>query len=222
MLVSIRDIYEKTVPSIKIPNPGEYEYYCFQVKWNPNGDRLLTTIQWTPITGGERRRAVITMREDGTEIRTAVTPDEWGKGGHHINWTPDGEHISMNLNVDGKPGLEIIKANYDGSDMKTVYSPGSGHPSYNSKGLPFIVTDAYPSEKIGDFGKGVSPIRLINLKDSTEQIIDKVFLSNETGEFRIDAHPAWDLSGRYVTYNSYQNGTRCVFVADLVNLLENY
>ena len=219
MIVSIRDIYEKTIPSIKISNPEKYEYYCFQVKWNPQGDKLLTTIQWTPVEGGKRRRAVITMNEDGTDIRTAVTPDQWWKGGHHINWMPDGRHLSMNLNVDEKPGLEIINVNYDGSDMKVVYSPGSGHPSYNPLGLPYIITDAYPNEHIGNSGEGVVPIRLINIKDQSEKIVDKVYLSTQTGEFRIDAHPAWDRTGKIIVYNGYEDETRCVFMAHLKNLL---
>lgn len=217
-VASIRNIYEKSVPSIAIPNPQDYEYYCFQVKWNPQGTRLLTTVQWSPRTGGDRRRAVITMRPDGSDLRTAITPDQWAKGGHHVNWTPDGEHLSMNLNIDGKPGLEIITVRYDGRDLKTVFSPGSGHPSYHPEGLPLMVTDAYP----GELGlvEGSVPIRLMNTQTGKEQIIASIFLSKAQGEFRIDAHPTWDRSGRYVIFNGYVDGTRNVFMADLKSLLE--
>ncbi|MCY7351733.1 MAG: hypothetical protein LH606_13870 [Cytophagaceae bacterium] len=216
-VVTIRRIYEKTVPSIAIANPQEFEYYCFQVKWNPQGTRLLTTMQWAPLTGGPRRRAVITMRPDGSDLRTAITPDQWAKGGHHINWTPDGEHLSMNLNVDGKPGLEIITVRYDGSDLKTVFSPGSGHPSFQTGGLPFMVTDAYPGE-LG-LTEGSVPIRLMNVQTGTEQTLVSIFLSKAEGEFRIDAHPAWDRSGRYVIFNGFTDGTRGVFLADVTKLL---
>ncbi len=215
MIVSIKEIFEKTAPTVKIPDPEAYEYYCFQVKWNPQGDRLLTTLQWAPIEGGPRKRAVITMREDGSELKTAITPEQWARGGHHINWAPDGEHLSMNLNADGKPGLEIITVKYDGSELKIIYSPGSGHPSFHPGGLPFIVTDAYPYEKVAASGDGNVPVRLIDLGTNTEQILDKVFLTKQNGEFRIDAHPVWDRSGRYVIYNGFENGTRVVFIADL-------
>jgi hypothetical protein len=217
-IVTIKDIYEKTVPSISIANPQDYEYYCFQVKWNPQGTRLLTTVQWAPRTGGDRRRSVITMRPDGSDIRTAITPDQWAKGGHHINWTPDGEHLSMNLNVDGKPGLEIITVKYDGSDLKTVFSPGSGHPSLNPGGGPLMVTDAYPGE-LGTTD-GTVPIRLMNVQTGQEEAIINIFLSKAGGEFRIDAHPAWDRSGRYVIFNGFLNGTRNVFLADLKQKLD--
>ena len=220
MLVSIRDIYEKSVPSIAIANPQDFNFYCFQVKWNPQGTKLLTTVQWSPLAGGSRLRAVITMNTDGSNLRTAITPEQWGKGGHHVNWTADGEHISMNLEVNDKQsGLELITAKYDGSDLKTVFQPGSGHPSFHPKGLPFIITDAYPGEKV-TLGNGTAPIRLLNVKTQKEKTITNIFLSNTEGEFRIDAHPAWDYSGRYVIFNGFINNTRSVFIADLKSVLK--
>lgn len=218
-IVTIKEIYEKTTPSIAIPNPQDYEYYCFQVKWNPQGTRLLTTVQWAPKGGGARLRSVITMRPDGSDIRTAITAEQWVKGGHHINWTPDGEHLSMNLNVDGKDGLELITVRYDGTDLKTVFTPGSGHPSYHPKGLPLIVTDAYPDEPITK-RNGTVPIRLLNTENNKEEHIAEVFVSNANGEFRIDPHPAWDRSGRYVIFNGFVGNTRNVFVADLKNIIK--
>lgn len=214
MIASIRDIYEQTVPSIAIPNPEDFEYYCFQVKWNLQGTRLLTTIQWSPIGGGDRRRAVITMNPDGTDIRTAVTPDQWAKGGHHINWHPDGEHLTMNLNIDGKRGIEIISVGYDGSDLKEIYPKGSGHPSVNPAGKPYVITDAYAGEMPikGD----MSPIRLINMKEQSEVIADEIFLPAVTNfEFRVDAHPAWDRTGKMVVYNSMEDSTRCVYLLNV-------
>jgi hypothetical protein len=218
-IVTIKDIYEKTTPSIAISNPQDYEYYCFQVKWNPQGTRLLTTVQWAPVKGGARLRSVITMKPDGTDIHTAVTPEQWAKGGHHINWMPDGEHLSMNLNIDGKDGLELISVKYDGSDLKTVFTPGSGHPTFHPKGLPLIITDAYPDEPITK-RNGTVPIRFLNTDTQKEEHIAEVFVSNVNGEFRIDPHPAWDRTGRYVIFNGYTGGTRNVFVADLRNIIK--
>ncbi|MDO1449678.1 hypothetical protein Q0590_25600 [Rhodocytophaga aerolata] len=220
-LVSIKQIYEKTVPAITIPNPQAHEYYCFQVKWNPQGTRLLTTIQWSPVGGGARRRAVITMRADGTELRTAITPERWAKGGHHINWMPDGEHVSMNLNVDGKPGLEFITAKYDGTDLKVAFAPGSGHPSFHPAGLPLVITDAYPEEPVSP-GKGLSPIRLLHTSTGQEEVIQNIFVSDVQGEFRIDPHPAWDRTGQYVIFNGFEGNTRNVFIANLKDMVAEF
>ena len=220
-LISMRDVYEKTIPSIAIANPQDYEYYFFQVKWNSHGTRLLTTVQWTPKSGGSRSRCVITMNADGSHLRTTITNEQWSRGGHHVNWMPDGEHLSMNLNVDGEPGLEIITVKADGSEMKGVYPVGSGHPSFHPQGLPLIVTDAYYGEMTTKGGK--EPIRLLNVATGEEEMIAAVPLSdNPNFELRVDAHPAWDRSGRYVIFNGYEGNTRNVFIADLQNYLKHY
>jgi len=219
-IVSIKQIYENAIPSMAITNPENFEFYCFQVKWNPQGTRLLTVIDWLPKKEGKRQRVVITMRADGSDIRTAVTNEQWSLGGHHINWMPDGEQLSMNLNVDGKPGIEIITVKYDGTNMKTVYKIGSGHPSYHPKGLPYIITDAYSGEMTLPNGK--TPIRLINVEKQTERNIAEIVLPEITNfEFRVDAHPAWDKTGRYVVFNGVDNGTRCVYIADLKKMFRN-
>jgi hypothetical protein len=201
-----------------VQNPQNYEYYAFQVKWNPQGTRLLTTVQWTPLSGGKRNRAVITMNADGSNLRTAITAEQWAAGGHHINWCPDGIHVSMNLSVDGRPGLEIIRVRYDGSELQPLFKPGSGHPSFHPAGR-YLITDAYPNEPVA-FGDGSVPLRLIDTKTSTCQNIVRVYVSAAKGEFRVDPHPAWDASGRYVVFNGFVHGTRKVYVADLGALLE--
>lgn len=220
-LVSIRKVYEETQPSIKITNPENFEYYFFQVKWNPQGTRLLTTLQWSPIGGGPRKRSVITMRADGSELRTAVTPEMWANGGHHVNWTPDGEHLSMNLNVDGQPGLELVTMKYDGTTLKTVFTPGSGHPSFHPKGLPLIITDAYPDEPVAK-GDGTSPLRLIDVSQQKEILAGRIFVSMKTGEFRVDPHPAWDRTGRFVVFNGFSQNTREVYMMDLTEYLRTH
>ncbi len=214
MIASIRDIYEKAEPSIRTSNPENYEYYCFQVKWNPQGTKLLTTVQWTPLEGGPRRRAVITMNPDGSDIRAAITPGLWWLGGHHINWMPDGEHLSMNLNVDGTEGVEIINVRYDGKELKQVYPLGSGHPSYNPDGSPYIITDAYSGEMV--CGEGMTPIRLINVAGQKESNLAEIQLPPIGNfELRVDAHPVWDRDGRRVIFNGVdEDGHRCVFIAD--------
>ncbi|MBQ6534500.1 MAG: hypothetical protein IJI37_04955, partial [Opitutales bacterium] len=219
LIASIRDIWEKSVPSIKEGDPDKLEYYCFQAKWNPQMTRLLATIQWTPIDGGKRRRAVVTMKPDGSDIRTAITPAQWAAGGHHVNWLPDGERVSMNLNVDGKKGLEIITAKYDGTELKKVYDVGSGHPSYHPNGLPFILTDAYAGEL--PLPNGRSPIRLINVETQSEVVAVKTSLPPIVDpEFRVDAHPVWVLGGSAAVYNDTKDGKRCVYLIDLSGFLK--
>jgi hypothetical protein len=218
MLVSLRTVYENTVPSIRIENAEACEYYGFQVKWNPQGTRLLAVMHWTLPGNKKWRRAVITMNSDGTNLHTAITEQQWSRGGHHINWCPDGDHLSMNLNVDDDRALELITVKFDGSDLRTVFKPGSGHPSFHRDGR-YIITDAYPHEPVA-LGDGSVPLRLIDLQTATCTNVVRVFVSAAKGEFRIDAHPAWDRSGRYVVFNGFVDNTRRVYIADLSSLLK--
>jgi hypothetical protein len=194
LIASSRDILARTTPALAVAAPETQEFYVFQTKWNPQGTRLLISYQWSR-PGGGRARAAITMRPDGSDIRTAITPAQWARGGHHINWMPDG------------------------SDLKVLFKPGSGHPSMHPGGLPLIITDAYPDEPITR-RDGTVPLRLINLRTGQERTVAEVYVSNAGGEFRIDPHPAWDRSGRYVTFNGFVGGTRNVWMIDLGELVQ--
>jgi len=199
--------------ALGIEEPDQQEFYVFQTKWNPQGTRLLVSFQWAR-PGRARRRAVITMRPDGSDMRVVVTPDQWARGGHHMNWTPDGRHVTMNLNVNADPALELVSVRDDGKDMTVLFAPGSGHPSTHPQGLPLMITDAYPGEPVTK-GNGVVPIRLINTATRTEELVAEIFVSQTGGEFRVDPHPAWDRSGRYVVINGFVGCTRNVWLIDL-------
>jgi hypothetical protein len=220
-IVTIREIYEKTTPSVRIPNPEDYAFYCFKAMWNPQGTRIMTCLMWKPMKGGRRNVAVITMRANNGDIRTAITAEQYGKGGHHMAWLPDGEHISMNLQNDDDPELELITVKYDGTGLKTVFPTGSGHPSFHPKGLPYVITDSYWNEPVAN-QDGFIPLRLLNIETGREIEIARVFVPQvEDNAFRIDLHPAWDRSGRYVIFNGYEDNERCVFMADLEKILNS-
>lgn len=234
MVISTREIYERATPSIKIEHPELYEFYVFQTKWNPQGTRLLISLQWSLLSGSPRRRAVITMKPDGTDVRTAISSAQWARGGHHISWMSDGEHVSMNAALDDEPTLhqgsdtgavapdhriQLISVRYDGSDLKKIYDTGSGHPSQHPGGLPLFITDSYPDEPVAD-RKGTVPIRLINLQTQTSLDVARVFVTMTGGEQRIDPHPTWDRSGRYVIFNGFVGGTRNVWMVDVGDMVD--
>jgi len=220
-IVSIREIYEQSVPPVTVSNPDSFAVYCFKAMWNPQATRIMTCLMLKPLNGGKRKVAVITMRPDGSEIRTAITHEKHAKGGHHMAWTPDGEHISMNLENDGKPGLEIITVKYDGSELKTVFPIGSGHPSFHPKGLPFVITDSYWNEPVTR-NDGFIPLRLLNTETGEEIRIAYVFVPKvNDSSFRVDLHPTWDRTGRYVIFNGYEDNERCVFMADMKNIIND-
>ncbi len=122
------------------------DLYGFHVKWNPQGTRLAFVVRWSPHDDDawvSRRNSVITMRPDGAEIHCAIPGAVWARGGHHPNWTPDGERVMVNLKLDGE-NMRLVSANYDGSDLRAMHPDleGSGHPSLHPNGR-HVVTDVY-------------------------------------------------------------------------------
>jgi hypothetical protein len=222
MIASIRDIVEKAVPKLEIPNAERCEFYCFQIRWNPQGTRVMAFLRWhdpTDAKGGPRRLTLVTMKGDGSDIRVAVSPKQYARGGHHPMWAPDGENITINLNVrDGTKALDLVSVRYDGANLHSIHPVGSGHPSMHPT-LPFVITDAYTHEPLAR-GDGTVPLRMIDLRSKTETAIAQVLARRSdsdklTSEFRIDQHPVWDASGRYIVFNGVHNDTRAVYVADV-------
>ncbi|ODS82507.1 MAG: hypothetical protein ABS46_08765 [Cytophagaceae bacterium SCN 52-12] len=217
MIVSLKKMFEKATPAVGIPDPEHYQVYGFKAMWNPQGTRIMTCMLFYPKGGGRRKVAVITLKPDGTDIRTAITTDQYAKGGHHMAWMPDGDHFSMNLEMnDARPGLELVTVRYDGSNLKEVFNPGSGHPSFHPKGLPLIVTDAYRHETSVTSNDGYVPVRLLNTATGKEILIAKVRIPDVSdNSFRLDPHPTWDRTGRFVIFNGYDDASRGVYIADL-------
>ncbi len=209
----------------------------FIVRWRGDGDRRYHT-----------RNYLLSVRPDGSDLTMAINATRW-RAGHHPNWCPDGEHVVMNLSGEDYRALHVRIAlfaaraarrlkipfrpsiaqlrfmtfRYDGSEMHVIAPRhmGSGHPTMHRDGR-YLLTDAYPSEPVS-FGDGTVPIRLVDIEaGSVEDVIRMRTLpifSGRYDELRVDPHPAWDASGRYLIFNGCPDGTRAVFVADMAALV---
>ena len=222
MIASIRDLVERAMPRLEIPHAERCEFYCFQIRSNPQGTRVMTFLRWhdpAAPKNGPRLLTLLTLRPDGSDIRVAISPAQYARGGHHPMWTPDGEHITLNLNVrDRTKDLDIVKVRYDGADLHSIFPVGSGHPSMHPT-LPFMVTDAYTHEPLAR-GDGTVPLRLIDLRRKKEVALAHVLARRHESprlstEFRIDQHPVWDRSGRYIVFNGVHEDSRAVYIADV-------
>ncbi|TLS49015.1 hypothetical protein FE782_27445 [Paenibacillus antri] len=227
LLASIRDVFDRAHPRIPRSRYEQGECYGFHCKFNPQGDRLLFTMRWYLTEEDQPWNMlpkgldywVVTMRPDGSDIAVAVGPELWRQGGHHINWFPDGERLSMNLRSEGDEELSLVQVNADGTGLRKIVDgvPGSGHPTVHPDGV-HILTDAYENEKVS-FGDGTVPLRWIDAKAGSEKTIVRINVGNPATSantaLRVDPHPAWDSQYKRVAFNGYVNGTRRVFVADL-------
>ena len=233
MLASIADLLARATPPVRIDNPGQQEIYGFHSKFNPQGDRLMLSLRWFPATDEPRwdlfeidyyavRYAWITMGLDGGPIYCAVGPEQWEKGGHHATWFPDGKRISMNLEID-RNGMRFVQVNADGTNLRKILDDvqGSGHPTMHPDGQ-HLLTDTYTHEKTA-FGDGTIPLHWVDLKTGQKEVVVRINTLQPCKDIvmRIDAHPAWDRTWRYVTFNAFVGGTRRVFVADMKPLLSS-
>jgi hypothetical protein len=218
LLVSLGQILETLRAELDFDMYRKGQSYGFQCRWNLQGTRMLMLLRWLKPTGGEVKHAV-TFKSDGTDIRLAVSPQEYNKGGHHINWHPDGEHLTMNLNID-RQGIRFVQFKYDGSGLrKLLENPGSGHPTVHPNGLQ-LLTDAYLKD-VPAFGDGTTPIRWVNLADGTETDLVRINSAQPYDNIlRVDPHPAWDAGFTHVAFNGHVDGTRKVFVADLSSVIK--
>jgi len=227
LLASIRELLADADPPVLMEAPQSNEIYGFHSKFNPQSDRLMLSLRWFPATDepqwdlfrtrhGAVRFAWVTMDLTGGPKHCAVGPEQWEKGGHHATWFPDGRRISMNLNID-RECLRFVQVNADGTDLHKMLcnTPGSGHPTVHPDGR-HLLTDTYTKEKTA-FGDGTIPLRWVDLETETEETLVRINTQQPHAEsvLRVDPHPAWDRTWRYVTFNAFVDGTRRVFVADM-------
>lgn len=165
--------------------------------------------------------AWVTVALDGGTMHCAVGPEQWEKGGHHGTWFPDGRRISMNLNID-RDVMRFVKVQADGTGLQKMldHVTGSGHPTVHPDGN-HLLTDTYTFEGTA-FGDGTIPLRWVDLHTGDEKVLVRINTRQPCKDsvLRVDPHPAWDRSWRYVTFNGFVGGTRRVFVADLRGALE--
>ncbi|MDT8388947.1 MAG: hypothetical protein RRC34_00375 [Lentisphaeria bacterium] len=231
MLATIAELLRDADPPVLIDDPEKQEIYGFHSKFNPQSNQVMLSLRWFPATDEARcnmfaidhsvvRFAWITMGLEGESKQCAVGPDQWEKGGHHATWFPDGHRISMNLKID-RDELRFVQVNADGSGLHKMLDEtvGSGHPTVHTDGR-HLLTDTYTKEKTA-FGDGTIPLRWIDLATGREDTLVRINTQQpcKDGVMRVDPHPAWDRTFRYVTFNAFVDGTRRVFVADTQELI---
>jgi Tol biopolymer transport system component len=233
LFISIKETYERTASKEELKELEEnWETYGFHCKWNAQGTRIMYSMRRFP--KGEKSRFnmmkqqalrfdVFTCDGDGGNLYNAIPADQWDKGGHHTTWHPDGDRLTMNLNIE-RTGMYFCEVNYDGTNLKKIIEelPGSGHPTVHPNGIQ-IVTDTYTFEKVS-FGDGTIPIRFVNLEKKTEETLIRIkteteFQKEVCSSLRVDPHPAWDPTYTRIAFNGYADGTRRVYVADLTSVL---
>jgi hypothetical protein len=222
----------KIVDTLQLPITEENKigYYVFHTFWNKSNDRISIKFRRFDNSGFGHDFCidmwVITFKEDGSDINIAVSAELKKFGGHHHTWWSD-RTLTMNLLPDRK-NIRFSKFDYNGSNLEPLTNKvlGSGHPSLHPDGK-YLVADSYLWEPIAG-EDGTVPLRFVNIKTGKEKTIlripTRVCYANSSkplpAVMRIDPHPVWDRTGRYITFNASTDQGRGVFIADLASLLQ--
>ncbi|MEM8874682.1 MAG: hypothetical protein AAGD32_10530 [Planctomycetota bacterium] len=229
LAVSLADAADKFAEPLGLTDPEKFRVYGFHSKFSPTGERVLFTMRWYSATHGadafgvhdmrgQTRYAVLTCKPDGTDLQLGVGPDEWDKDGHHINWHPDGNALSLNLRIEQEL-MTLCRVDLDGSNLRAIseLDNGSGHPTVHPDDR-HVLTDVYAHESRA-FGDGTTPLRWIDTHTNEETCIARIpSKTPQGGILRVDPHPAWDRTWTWVAFNAFP-GTRRVYLADFSSLL---
>jgi hypothetical protein len=236
LLASLNDFYRNAVPA----DQQFYRdgiYYLFHTKFNSQGNRIMQVFRCL-FNGQGRNASLFTLNSDGSNIQQCLSNEKWnqndqyGGGGNHPNWHPDGEHIIMNTVPTwlGYKNMMFSMFKYDGSGFRILTEKhiGSGHPSVDPT-TRYLITDAYTKQTYVLKNDEI-PIRFIDLKNDIEYTLCTV--SNDVGNqgdknskeaggshFKLDPHPAWNREYNKICFNGSLDGKRQVFIADLMSLL---
>lgn len=202
-----------------LPDKQQFQdrtFYAFHVKFNRNGSRIQLVVRaLKPDT--PQRHMIVTFRPDGSDFHVALPHTVWSAGGHHRDWHPDGENITMNLVVDGK--MRFCQFRYDGSGFKVLRDDliCGGHPSVHRDGR-WVVSDAYTNEPSA-LPNGEVPIRWFDLDSDYVSSLCTIWTLGKDDVGRCDPHPAWSHDFNKVSFNGAPDGKKQVFVADVGKLL---
>lgn len=202
-----------------IEHPDEFEkgaFYGCVPKWSPDGKRIMYIVRWVSDEGLPRRNMLFTSDSDGGNIKLALHYKEWAKWGHHVNWHPDSEHITLNLRHNSDH-IKFVIFRYDGGDLRPIMDDiyGSGHPTVYRDGR-HILTDAYYSLDENVYPDGTVPIRWVDTQLHTDTELVRIMTRTALeGNFRLDPHPAWSYDWNYVAFNGYDENQRRVYVMDM-------
>jgi hypothetical protein len=155
------------------------------------------------------------------KLNIALDTCEWTPGSHHPNWFPNSNDIIMNINYPDL-GLKFVKISADGKEKNILRNDvfGSGHPTVSPNGR-FILTDAYMHESFQE--NGAVPLRLIDLETNNKICLDTPNIRPpfRVGDpyMRVDPHPAWSPSGKYISYNCVMGRKRTVNILSVAGAI---
>ena len=105
-----------------------------------------------------------------------------------------------------------LSKNFEKISVKIINK--DGHPSYNHNNENLVLTDTYPDKN------SKASIFLYNIKNKDVTILDTLnsLPHTDNTEFRCDLHPKWSFSGKYISIDTLDRGSRGIYVYEKTSL----
>jgi len=207
LLLSIYD----AVKAAGMPLPADNYWWFNHLSYNPSGSEFVFLLRKRCDENGIGfLDSFWTMHANGSGLRCLLP---LGTRVSHFTWVND---VQLIVSTDhGMPGhIRFIRLGLQGSAWDE-FAPGlitqDGHASFRPQG-GWLVCDAYPDAKSGKI-----PLRLLHLPTQTlHSLGDYAAPAPYRGDIRCDLHPRWRADGQCITIDSVHEGTRQVYMIELV------
>ena len=208
LIVSCADIFRLNPPS---PEESDQLLWFNHTMINP-GDTRVFFMGRSPKKGGGWFTAAYTVNLDGTELR-CVLPYEWSAS--HFDWLST-DRIMVTTYYQGvRPWCHLLFTDTDGDRNYRVLGEGilnhDGHGAF-SPDKRWMVTDAYPDSR------HKRTLILLNMENDALLRLGRFNdpPDNFTGPSRCDLHPRFNDKSDKICFDSVDDGTRQVYLAELI------
>ena len=209
LIVSCADV-KSMVPEVHSKDGKRVYFLSRSVEKSMEGVKKFQGVNWFT--------TAFTCNADGSNIRRCF-PEGWGSS--HFNWKPAlSEHDARTMIVTCKWQDKVythveftvdeeVEAHRVGGDEMNF----DGHCIYSPDGK-FISGDGYFDKK-----RFMRKWKIVRLADNEVRMIGEFFVPEIYRDIycRCDLHPRWRLDGKMIGFNSVHEGSRQVYVMDVLN-----
>lgn len=204
LAISIESIVDKYAKPIMKKG---YKHWFNHLEFNPAGKRFVFLHRWREEENKPLTTQFFSANADGSDIHCLADDGMTS----HFGWLNESKILAWArikgigdrcfLFTDKTPEFEIIGEGLLKEDGHCSYSPDKR----------WILTDTYPDENDG------KRALILYRESKKEMIIAGRFYGPfpEDKTYRCDLHPRWNRDGNMVCFDSFHEGTRKIYVADV-------
>ena len=178
---------------------------------NPSGTRIMFLHRWQ-IGGGKRWSRLYTCASDGSDLYFLNR----GWGISHADWRDDVRVLSWCHHGSDEWHYYLMTDKTQDADIIAPEIMTDGHCSYTPRAdKRWILTDNYPDKETL-----LHDLILYDTRTDTRVDVGRFAgLPGHTDEIRCDFHPRWNSTGDVITFDSFHEGFRGIYMMDVSDIV---